>query len=48
MTGGMTGARLALAALLAALALSACGVKGDPVRPGSEEDRERAAGQSAS
>jgi hypothetical protein len=32
---------IALAALLGALALSACGVKGDPVRPGSEEDRKQ-------
>lgn len=28
--------RLALAALVAALALSACGVKGDPLRPGQK------------
>ena len=35
----MSIARLALTALLAlALGLSACGIKGDPIRPGSEED----------
>ena len=35
--------RLSLAAVLAALILSACGVKGDPVRPlPSEEPREAA------
>ena len=43
----MTRGRLAVAALLAALALSACGVKGDPVRPGSDEDREQTSQQSA-
>ena len=36
-------ARIAMMALLAAtlslsLGLSACGLKGDPIRPGSEED----------
>ena len=32
-------AHLAIAALLgAALALSACGIKGDPIRPGSDKD----------
>jgi predicted small lipoprotein YifL len=31
--------RIATAALLAcALGLSACGLKGDPIRPGSDED----------
>ncbi len=31
--------RLAMTALLAAaLGLAACGIKGDPIRPGSEED----------
>jgi predicted small lipoprotein YifL len=35
----MSIARLALTALLAlALGLAACGIKGDPIRPGSEED----------
>jgi len=35
----MTIARLAMTALLAAaLGLSACGLKGDPIRPGSDED----------
>ncbi len=35
----MSIARIAMTALLAAaLALSACGIKGDPIRPGSEED----------
>ncbi len=35
----MTVARIAITALLAAtLALSACGIKGDPIRPGSDED----------
>jgi hypothetical protein len=38
----MTIARIAMMALLAAaLGLSACGIKGDPVRPGSEEDRKK-------
>ncbi len=32
-------ARIAMTALLAAaLGLAACGLKGDPIRPGSEED----------
>jgi hypothetical protein len=32
-------ARIAMMALLTtALGLSACGVKGDPIRPGSKED----------
>lgn len=44
----MSARRLALVALLAALTLSACGVKGDPVRPGSEEDRQRTSEQGAS
>ena len=36
----MTYGRLVLTALVAAaLALSACGLKGDPVRPGSEKDK---------
>ncbi len=31
--------RIAMTALLAAaLGLAACGIKGDPIRPGSEED----------
>jgi predicted small lipoprotein YifL len=31
--------RLAMTALLvAALGLAGCGIKGDPIRPGSEED----------
>ena len=35
----MSIARIAMTALLAAaLALAACGIKGDPIRPGSEED----------
>ncbi len=35
----MSIARIAMTALLAAvLGLSACGIKGDPIRPGSEED----------
>ncbi len=35
----MSIARLAMTALLAAaLGLAACGIKGDPIRPGSEED----------
>ena len=35
----MTIARIAMTALLAiALGLSACGIKGDPIQPGSEED----------
>jgi predicted small lipoprotein YifL len=35
----MSIARLAMTALLAVtLGLSACGIKGDPIRPGSEED----------
>jgi predicted small lipoprotein YifL len=35
----MTIARIAMMALLAAaLGLSACGIKGDPIQPGSEED----------
>ena len=35
----MTIARLAMTALLAVtLGLSACGIKGDPIRPGSKED----------
>ena len=35
----MTIARLAMTALLAVtLGLSACGIKGDPIRPGSDED----------
>ncbi len=32
-------ARIAMTVLLAAaLGLAACGIKGDPIRPGSEED----------
>jgi len=32
-------ARITMMALLAAvLGLSACGIKGDPIRPGSDED----------
>ena len=35
----MSLARLAMTALLAVtLGLSACGIKGDPIRPGSDED----------
>ena len=39
----MSIARIAMIAVLAAtlslgLGLSACGIKGDPIRPGSEED----------
>ncbi len=39
----MSIARIAITALLAAtlslgLGLAACGIKGDPIRPGSEED----------
>ena len=35
----MTIARITITALLAAtLALSACGIKGDPIRPDSDED----------
>ncbi len=35
----MSIARIALTALLvAALGLAACGIKGDPIRPGSDED----------
>jgi predicted small lipoprotein YifL len=35
----MSIARLAMTALLvAALGLAACGIKGDPIRPGSDED----------
>ncbi len=38
----MTIARIAMTALLAAaLGLSACGIKGDPIRPGSEEDQKK-------
>ena len=42
----MTIARLAMTALLAVtlglgLGLSACGIKGDPIRPGSEEDQKK-------
>ncbi len=38
----MSIARIAMTALLAAaLGLSACGIKGDPIRPGSQEDREK-------
>jgi len=38
----MSIARIAMTALLAAaLALAACGIKGDPIRPGSEEDLEK-------
>ncbi len=41
----MSIARIAMTALLAAtlslvLGLAACGIKGDPIRPGSEEDLE--------
>lgn len=35
----MTIARIAMIALLAAaMGLSACGIKGDPIQPGSKED----------
>jgi predicted small lipoprotein YifL len=35
----MSIARIVMTALLAAaLGLAACGIKGDPIRPGSEED----------
>ncbi len=38
----MTIARIAMMALLAAaLGLAACGLKGDPIRPGSEEDQKK-------
>ncbi len=38
----MSIARIAMTALLAAaLGLAACGIKGDPIRPGSEEDLEK-------
>ena len=38
----MSIARIAVTALLAAaLGLSACGIKGDPIRPGSQEDLEK-------
>jgi predicted small lipoprotein YifL len=38
----MSIARLAMTALLAAaLGLAACGIKGDPIRPGSEEDQKK-------
>jgi hypothetical protein len=42
----MSIARIAMTALLAAtlslgLGLSACGIKGDPIRPGSQEDLEK-------
>ena len=40
----MTIARIAITALLAAtLALSACGIKGDPITPGSKEDPKKQA-----
>jgi predicted small lipoprotein YifL len=40
----MSIARLAMTALLvAALGLAACGIKGDPIRPGSEEDPKKQA-----
>jgi hypothetical protein len=44
----MSIARIAMTALLAAilslgLGLSACGIKGDPIRPGSEEDPKKQA-----
>ena len=35
----MSCARLTLAALVAVLALAACGVKGDPVRPEPEPEK---------
>lgn len=38
--------RLTLAALVAALTLAACGVKGEPLRPGTEPDPEKPAAQS--
>ena len=35
-------ARVAMTALLAAaLSLAACGIKGDPIRPGSEENQKK-------
>ena len=38
----MSLARLAMTALLAVtLGLSACGIKGDPIRPGSDEDSKK-------
>ncbi len=38
----MSIARIAMTALLAAaLGLAACGIKGDPIRPGSEEDSKK-------
>jgi len=37
----MSIARIAMTALLvAALAIAACGVKGDPIRPGSDQEPE--------
>jgi len=41
----MTAARLLLAALVAAsLAVSGCGIKGDPIQPGSEKDKKNQTG----
>ena len=38
----MSIARIAMTALPAAvLGLSACGIKGDPIRPGSEEEQKK-------
>ncbi|MHA1108854.1 MAG: LPS translocon maturation chaperone LptM [Alphaproteobacteria bacterium] len=42
----MSIARIAMTALLAAalslgLGLAACGIKGDPIRPGSEENQKK-------
>ena len=38
----MSISRITLTALLAlALGLAACGIKGDPIRPGSEEDQKK-------
>ncbi len=38
----MSIARIMMTALLAAaLGVAACGIKGDPIRPGSEEDLEK-------
>ena len=38
----MSIARIAMMVLLAtALGMSACGIKGDPIRPGSKEDQKK-------
>lgn len=41
----MSPARLLLAALVAlSLAVSGCGIKGDPIQPGSEKDKKKQTG----